>query len=118
MGSNYKLSYNVDIVFCIDCTESMDNILNIVKQRALGFYDDVVRTMQEKGKTIDQLRVRVVAFRDYAAYARRTTLKPSATTTRHYATTLRASTYGITGSCADCSRRTMTVHWPNSTPCQ
>lgn len=70
MGSNTpRLSYNVDIVFCIDCTETMDNILNIVKQRALSFYDDVQRTLHEKDKVVDQLRVRVVAFRDYLAYA-------------------------------------------------
>ena len=70
MGSNsIRLSYNVDIVFCIDCTETMDNILNIVKQRALSFYDDVQRTLQEKDKVVDELRVRVVAFRDYLAYA-------------------------------------------------
>ena len=68
MASNYKLTYNVDIVFCIDCTESMDNILNIVKNRALSFYSDVQATMKDKGKEIDQLRVRVVAFRDYMAY--------------------------------------------------
>lgn len=70
MGDNNKrLSYNVDIVFCIDCTETMDNILTIVKQRALNFYDDVQKTLQEKNKVVDELRVRVVAFRDYLAYA-------------------------------------------------
>ena len=75
MASNYKLSYNVDLVFCIDCTETMDNILNIVKQRALSFYDDVQKTMHEKGKEIDQLRVRLVAFRDYLAYAEELKIK-------------------------------------------
>ena len=69
MGSNYKLDYNVDLVFCIDCTESMDNILNIVKGRALGLYNDIQQNMQKKGKQISQLRVRLVGFRDYAAYA-------------------------------------------------
>lgn len=68
MASNFKLTYNVDIVFCIDCTESMDNILNVVKSRALNFYSDVQSNMHEKDKKIDQLRVRVVAFRDYLAY--------------------------------------------------
>lgn len=68
MASNTKLTYNVDIVFCIDCTESMDNILDIVKSRALHFYSDVQNTMLSKGKEIDRLRVRVVAFRDYLAY--------------------------------------------------
>lgn len=41
MGSNYGQDYHVDIVFCIDCTETMDNILNIIKARALSFYADV-----------------------------------------------------------------------------
>ena len=31
MASNYKMTYNVDMVFCIDCTGSMDNIIEIVK---------------------------------------------------------------------------------------
>lgn len=68
MASNNKLTYNVDLVFCIDCTESMDNILNIVKTKALNFYADVKSSMELKGKSIDQLRVRLVAFRDYLAY--------------------------------------------------
>ena len=68
MASKNDLKYNVDLVFCIDCTESMDNILNIVKNRALLFYDDVQKMMREKDKVIDRLRVRVVAFRDYLAY--------------------------------------------------
>ena len=66
--NNNNLSYDVDIVFCIDCTESMDNVLNIVKERALTFHRDLCDKMQEKGKAIDSLRVRVVAFRDYLAW--------------------------------------------------
>lgn len=66
--SGFYLNYNVDIVFCIDCTESMDNVLNIIKARALSFYDDLLGRMKLKQKTVDSLRVRVVAFRDYAAY--------------------------------------------------
>lgn len=68
MAGNTKLTYNVDIVFCIDCTESMDNLLNIVKAKALSFYRDIQGDMNKKGKEIDQLRVRVVAFRDYLAF--------------------------------------------------
>lgn len=66
--NNYCLKYNVDIAFCIDCTESMDNVLNIIKERALTFHGDLLSRMREKQKTVDGLRVRVVAFRDYAAY--------------------------------------------------
>lgn len=67
MASNYKMTYNVDMVFCIDCTGSMDNIIDIVKNNALNFYQDLTRVMEEKHKHITQLRVRVVAFRDYIA---------------------------------------------------
>lgn len=67
MASNYRLTYNVDMVFCIDCTGSMDNIIEIVKNNALNFYHDVTKTMESKNKHITQLRVRVVAFRDYVA---------------------------------------------------
>jgi len=67
MASNYQLTYNVDMVFCIDCTGSMENIIEIVKNNALNFYQDVTGVMEKKHKHISQLRVRVVAFRDYIA---------------------------------------------------
>ena len=61
------LSYAVDIVFCIDVTGSMTPILDAVKANALGFYDDVQTNLTAKGKNVTQLRVRVVAFRDFVA---------------------------------------------------
>ena len=61
------LSYSVDIVFCIDVTGSMTPILDAVKANALGFYDDVQTNLTAKGKNVSQLRVRLVAFRDFAA---------------------------------------------------
>jgi hypothetical protein len=61
------LSYAVDIVFCIDATGSMTPIIDQVKANALGFYDDVQSNLVEKGKNVAQLRVRVIAFRDFAA---------------------------------------------------
>ena len=67
MASNYSLTYNVDMVFCIDCTGSMGNIIDIVKSNALNFYQDVTNVMEAKDKKISQLRVRVIAFRDYNA---------------------------------------------------
>lgn len=68
MAGKNDLKYHVDLALCIDCTESMDNILNIVKSRALQFYDDVQNEMRRYGKEVDRLRVRVIAFRDYLAY--------------------------------------------------
>jgi len=61
------LSYAVDIVFCIDVTGSMTPILDQVKANALRFYSDVQSNLVAKGKNIDELRVRVVAFRDIVA---------------------------------------------------
>jgi hypothetical protein len=61
------LSYAVDIVFCIDVTGSMTPIIDQVKANALRFYDDVQKNLTEKGKNVDQLRVRVLAFRDFKA---------------------------------------------------
>lgn len=67
MGSNYRLKYNVDIVLCIDATYSMTGILDTVKRNAVNFPDDLKRTMEQKGKHINQLRMRIIAFRDYMA---------------------------------------------------
>lgn len=61
------LSYAVDIVFCIDVTGSMTPIIDAVKANALRFYDDVQYNLTAKGKNVDELRVRVIAFRDFVA---------------------------------------------------
>ena len=61
------MKYNVDMVFCIDATGSMSPVISTVKNNALNFYSDVVRVMREKQKTIDTMRIRVIAFRDYLA---------------------------------------------------
>jgi len=61
------LTYAVDIVFCIDVTGSMTPILDAVKANALRFYDDVKANLTDKGKNVDELRVRIIAFRDFAA---------------------------------------------------
>jgi hypothetical protein len=59
------LSYAVDIVFCIDVTGSMTPVIDAVKTNALRFYEDVQTNLTAKGKNVDQLRVRVIAFRDF-----------------------------------------------------
>ena len=74
MGSNYRLTFNVDIVFCIDATESMDPILDSVKENALHFHQDFYQVMEQKRKKVTQLRVRIIAFRDYLADGRQAML--------------------------------------------
>ena len=67
MAAPRGLTYAVDIVFCIDVTGSMSPIIDQVKANALRFYDDVQSNLTAKGKNVDQLRVRVIAYRDFVA---------------------------------------------------
>ena len=67
MAAPRGLSYAVDIVFCIDVTGSMTPIIDQVKTNALRFYDDVQSNLTAKGKNVDQLRVRIIGFRDFVA---------------------------------------------------
>lgn len=70
MAANYKvnkITYNVDMVFCIDVTGSMENIINIVQSKAMSLCQDICESMKKKDKHINTLRVRIVAFRDYLA---------------------------------------------------
>ena len=69
-----SMDYTVDMVFCIDATGSMEDntgahtkIINMVKENALRFYDDMLQKMAAKHKPMAQLRVRVICFRDYLA---------------------------------------------------
>lgn len=75
MPSNYvqgsKVLYNVDLVFCIDATGSMsmERMLEMVKEKALSFHEDLTRYMEgmKIPKHVNQLRIRLIAFRDYIA---------------------------------------------------
>ena len=62
-----NLTYNVDIVMCIDCTGSMQGLIEKVKQNAFNFYPDLKKYCESKDKHIDQMRVRVIGFRDFYA---------------------------------------------------
>ncbi|MGP3968065.1 vWA domain-containing protein [Streptomyces sp. 6N223] len=60
-----NLQYAVDIVMCIDATGSMNPVIGTVKESALQFHQRLNEVMARKGKEISQLRVRVIAFRDF-----------------------------------------------------
>lgn len=74
-NNNAVTNYTVDIVLCIDATGSMqkandysqNRIIDMVKENALRFYDDMLHKMESKHKPMAQLRVRVICFRDYLA---------------------------------------------------
>ena len=59
-------TYNVDISMCIDGTGSMSPIIEQVKQDAMAFCDKFHAAMDGDGKNVDQLRIRVITFRDFA----------------------------------------------------
>ncbi|MGN0765961.1 MAG: vWA domain-containing protein [Christensenellales bacterium] len=63
---NQGLNYHVDIVMCIDATGSMGSIINDVKKNALSFYRKFVDKMEVEEKPVEQLRIKVIAFRDFA----------------------------------------------------
>ncbi|MFD4572463.1 vWA domain-containing protein [Streptomyces sp. NPDC058417] len=60
-----NLQYAVDIVLCIDATGSMFPVIGTVKNSALQFHDRLNDVMAKKGKAISQLRLKVIAFRDF-----------------------------------------------------
>lgn len=57
--------YCVDVVMCIDATGSMQPIIEEVKENALSLYTQFVDGMERQNKTVGELRVKIVAFRDY-----------------------------------------------------
>jgi hypothetical protein len=65
-NANGGLAYAVDIVFCIDVTGSMAPVIETVKEGAISFHKRLESAMAGKNKSISQLRLRVVAFRDFA----------------------------------------------------
>lgn len=58
------LTYAVDLVLVVDLTGSMSPILDAVKSRAVSFHDDIRAALAAKDKEIDNLRVRIVGYRD------------------------------------------------------
>ena len=66
--------YAVDVVLCIDGTQTMNDIgcdgqskLDSVKGVARRIGTDICETMNRYGKTVEKLRIRIIVFRDYWA---------------------------------------------------
>ncbi|WP_018349956.1 vWA domain-containing protein [Longispora albida] len=70
-------TYSVDLVLVVDATGSMSGIIERVKASALSFQSDLQAMMKEKNKFIDQLRVRLVVYRDFYADAPEDSLRTS-----------------------------------------
>ena len=61
------IGHAVDIVFCIDGTESQKEILDSVKRKIPRFFEDLYHSYYETGRWIVQLRCKIILFRDYLA---------------------------------------------------
>ena len=57
--------YNVDICLCIDATASMSSCIEMTKEKALAIYPALQAEMESSQRTIGQLRIKVILFRDY-----------------------------------------------------
>ena len=67
LSPSQEIKYAVDLVICIDATGSMTPVIDLVKSSALSFYKDIESRMKERQKNVDQLRAKVIVFRDYWA---------------------------------------------------
>lgn len=65
LNNIFQSKRNIDIVFCIDGTGSMEPCIESVKNNARRFYSDFARSMTELGSKIDMMRVKLIIFRDY-----------------------------------------------------
>ena len=74
--SEQEMNYDVDLVLCIDATGSMADTIERVKASALKFAQDIRGAIEARGRVIDNLRVRVIPFRDVAVDGSRA-LQPS-----------------------------------------
>jgi len=71
MAGKYKTPYDIDIVMVIDATGSMKNCIEMVKENAKNLYPDFCKRLREdrsKEREINQMRIRVITFRDFKDY--------------------------------------------------
>lgn len=58
-------TYSLDIVLVIDCTGSMDKLLSLVQSNARKFHSDLRARCEGDHKEIENMRIRVIGFRDF-----------------------------------------------------
>ena len=61
------VGHAVDIVFCIDGTESQKEVLESAKQKIPSFFEDLYCSYHKTGRWIVQLRCKIILYRDYQA---------------------------------------------------
>ena len=58
-------AFAVDIVLVIDATGSMAAFLDTAKRSARRLYQNIDLSLRSIGKSVDEIRVRIVVFRDF-----------------------------------------------------
>ena len=56
---------NVDIVFVIDATRSMQDLIDLVKASTLSFHEELNKRLHGAGRIVKNLRIKVIWFRDF-----------------------------------------------------
>lgn len=62
---NQQIKYGADIVFCIDSSGSMADVIDAIRESSLVFHQQLTDALEEEGKYIDQIRIRFIAFGGY-----------------------------------------------------
>ena len=65
MAKSRKLNCSVDIVFCIDATGSMRQLMEKIKQTAIALPKDLTEAVKKAGKTMRKIRIKVIDFADF-----------------------------------------------------
>ena len=65
LGNDIAIDTNVDVVFVIDATESMQPLLDKVKSLTMSFRDELERGLEKNKRKLNQLRTKVIVFRDF-----------------------------------------------------
>ena len=53
-----------DLLIVMDATSSTQNYINQFKKHALSMYDEIINSLKDRGRVVDEIRVKVVVFRD------------------------------------------------------
>lgn len=64
-GRGMAINTNVDIVFVIDATGSMQPLIDKVKSLTLSFRERLEEGLEKNKRKISSLRIKVIVFRDY-----------------------------------------------------
>ena len=72
MAGKYRTQYyDIDIAMVIDATSGMNYWIELLKENAKNLYPDFCKRLREdrlKGREINQMRIRVITFRDFKDY--------------------------------------------------